>query len=87
MSLATSTVKTQVRAFINDNFIMGADGAKFADGDSFLEHHIIDSTGFLELVTYIEENFGFQVADDDMTPDNLDSLDAIDAYVARKCAA
>ena len=84
MNVPSSSIKAQVRAFISDNFIMGSEAVKFADGDSFLEHHIIDSTGFLELVTYIEETFGFTVADDEMTPENLDSLDAIEAYVTRR---
>ena len=83
MNQSISTVKAQVRAFIDDNFIMGAQSQKFGDQASFLEHHIIDSTGFLELVTFIEETFGFAVADEDMTPENLDSLEAIDAYVTR----
>ena len=86
MNQAATTVKAQVRAFIGDNFIMGSEGADFADSDSFLERHIIDSTGFLELVSYIEEQYHFAVADEDMTPENLDSLDAIDAYVTRKRA-
>ena len=53
MNQSISTVKAQVRAFIDDNFIMGAQSQKFGDQASFLEHHIIDSTGFLELVTFI----------------------------------
>ena len=79
-----SDIKGQVRAFIADNFMMGSKAAKFADGDSFLDHHIIDSTGFLELITFLEEKFGIQVEDDEMIPENLDSLDSIQAYVAKK---
>jgi acyl carrier protein len=77
-------IKAQVRKFISDNFIMGTSGAQFAEGDSFLQKRIIDSTGFLELVSYLEETFGIKVEDEEMTPDNLDSLNAIDAYVKRK---
>jgi acyl carrier protein len=77
-------IKAQVRTFISDNFIMGTSGTQFADGDSFLQKRIIDSTGFLELVSHLEETFGIKVEDEEMTPDNLDSLDAIDAYVKRK---
>lgn len=77
-------VKAQVRKFIADNFIMGTSGTQFADGDSFLQKRIIDSTGFLELVSHLEETFGIKVEDEEMTPDNLDSLNAIDAYVKRK---
>jgi acyl carrier protein len=77
-------IKAQVRTYIADNFVMGSNAPKFADGDSFLDKHIIDSTGFLELVTFLEEKFGIQVEDDEMIPENLDTLDNIDAYVTRK---
>ena len=79
-----SDIKSQVRTYIADNFIMGSNGAKFGDADSFLDLHIIDSTGFLELITFLEDTFGIQVEDDDMIPENLDSLNSIQAYVDRK---
>jgi acyl carrier protein len=77
-------VKQSVRKFISDNFIMGTSGPQFSDADSFLSRRIIDSTGFLELVSYLEETFAIKVDDEEMTPENLDSLNAIDAYVKRK---
>jgi acyl carrier protein len=77
-------IKAQVRQFIQDNFILGAKAAKFADGDSFMDHHLVDSTGFLELITYLEESFGIVVEEEDMVPENLDSLDAIEAFLAVK---
>lgn len=79
-------IKQKVRAYIEDNFLMGG-GKTLADGDSFMEHHVVDSTGFLELVTFIESAFGFRVEDEEMVPENLDSLDAIEAYVTRRLAA
>jgi len=79
-----SDIKNQVRAYIADNFVMGSNAAKFADSDSFLDLHIIDSTGFLELITFLEEKFGIQVEDEEMIPENLDSLDNIEAYVSKK---
>ena len=77
-------IKPQVREFIQDNFLMGAKRAAYADGDSFMAHHLVDSTGFLELVMFLEETYGFTVEDEEMVPENLDSLNAIQAYVARK---
>jgi acyl carrier protein len=79
-------IKAQVREYIKDNFLMGARGSDFADTDSFMEKHILDSTGFLELIAYLEESFGIAVADEEMTPDNLDSLDKVAAYIGRKRA-
>jgi acyl carrier protein len=80
-------IKSAVRAYIVDNFIMGGSGVGFKDTDSFMANHIIDSTGFLELVTYLEETCGFTVEDEEMVPENLDSVDNIEAYVLRKRAA
>lgn len=77
-------IKSQIRRYIVDNFVMGSGGATFKDEDSFMEKHVIDSTGFLELVTFLEETYGFVVADEEMVPENLDSLNALDAYVRRK---
>jgi acyl carrier protein len=80
-------IKASVRAYIMDNFVMGSEGVLFKDSDSFMAKHVIDSTGFLELVTFLEESCGFVVEDEEMVPENLDSLDNIDAYVRRKRAA
>lgn len=52
---------------------MGTGSAALADGDSFLEHHVLDSTGFLELIAHLEETYAIRVADDEMVPENLDS--------------
>ncbi|MFT3954860.1 MAG: acyl carrier protein [Piscinibacter sp.] len=79
--------KAELRQYIQDNFIMGSTGTKFADGDSFMELHILDSTGFLELISHLEETYGFSVKDEEMIPENLDSLAALEAFVARKRAA
>lgn len=78
--------KPTLRRYIDDNFLMGGRGRDYADADSFMERHIIDSTGFLELVMFLEETWGVQVQDDEMLPENLDSLDGLQAYLARKLA-
>ncbi len=79
--------RTELRRYINDNFVMGAAGTKFGDADSFMELHILDSTGFLELVAYLEETYAIAVADEEMIPENLDSLDNLAAFIDRKRAA
>jgi len=80
-----SDIKQQVRGFIASNFII-SDLDKLADGASLLEHRILDSTGFIELVSFLEETFKVQIQDDEMVPENLDSLDNIEAYIHRKRA-
>lgn len=77
-------IKRELRSYIENNFIMGAGGPALADADSFLEFHVLDSTGFLELITYLEETYALRVGDDEMVPENLDSIDAVAAYVQRK---
>ena len=77
-------IKAEVRRFIEDNFTMGAGGVLLADGDSFLEHHVLDSTGFLELISHLEATYAIKVDDQEMVPENLDSLDSIARFLARK---
>lgn len=79
--------KAQVRKYIFDNFIMAGDPGDLRDGDSFMEQHILDSTGFIELITFLEEAFAIKVDDDEMVPENLDSLDKIDTFLRKKKAA
>lgn len=81
-----STVKTTVRQYIQDNFLMGSAEA-YADDASFMDAQLLDSTGFLELVQFLEETYGIKVEDEEMMPDNLDSLDAVARFVSRKQAA
>jgi acyl carrier protein len=60
---------------------------QIGDGDSFLESGLVDSTGVLEFVDFLQETWPMQVADDELTPENFDSLDNLAAYVTRKLAA
>ena len=76
-------IKNSVRQFLLDNFVMGAN-AKIADDESFMKAHILDSTGFIELIMFIEDTYHVKVEDDEMLPENFDSLLNIEAYVGRK---
>jgi acyl carrier protein len=78
------TVQLTLRRFIVDNFLIGSDGESLADADSFMDKHVVDSTGFLELVGFLEETYPLTVEDAEMVPENLDSLDNLAAYVQRK---
>ena len=66
-----------------DNFLFG-DGNNLENDTSFMENGIIDSTGILELVTYLEENFGIKIQDDELLPENLDSLNNVADFLNRK---
>lgn len=79
-------IKAIVRRFPIDNLATGGDVA-IADDTSFIEGHILDSTGFVELMTFVEEIFELKVEDDDMLPENFDSLLNIEGYIGRERAA
>lgn len=76
--------KSKLREFITENFLFGSDEDRFKDEDSFLDNGIIDSTGVLELVSYIEEEFGLEVKDEELIPDNFDSLNKLVTYIENK---
>lgn len=75
--------KENLKQFFKDNFMVELDG-EVSDSDSFLENGLIDSTGVLELVSFLEETFKIKVEDDDIIPENLDSLDNIENYINSK---
>jgi len=76
----------ELRQFIVDNFLFGDSSGRFAftDTDSLQELGIVDSTGVLELVCHLQERYAIAVADDDLVPDNLDSLERIARFIDRK---
>lgn len=76
--------KAKLREFITENFLFGSDEDGFKDDDSFLDNGIIDSTGVLELVSYIEEEFDMEVLDEELVPDNFDSLNKLVSYIKNK---
>jgi acyl carrier protein len=82
---SATDVKSVIRDYIVENFLMGG-ALTIADEDSFIKHHVVDSTGFVELITFVEETWHVVVEDDEMLPENFDSLAAVDAYVRRKLA-
>jgi acyl carrier protein len=80
-------VKARVRQYIVDSILMVSDGEELGDSASLLERNILDSTGVLELASFLEETFEIEVADDELIPANLDTVDGIAAYVERKRTA
>lgn len=75
---------TKIRAFIFDNFLFDAKEDDLKNSTSFLEEGIIDSTGVLELVDWLEEEFDMSVDDEELIPENLDSVNLLSAYISRK---
>lgn len=80
----TDSVEARIRRFIEDNFLFADNLDQFAAEASLIEAGVIDSTGVLELVSFLETDFSIPVADADIVPENLDSIAAITAFVDRK---
>lgn len=78
-----SETRDKIRAFIMENFLFGNDQG-LNDDTSFLDEGIIDSTGILELVSFLEEEFDISVEDDEILPENLDSITNVTAYLEKK---
>jgi acyl carrier protein len=77
-------IKSIIRQYILRNLLFTEDESALQDNDSFLAQGIIDSTGVLEIILFIEESFDIKVNDDEMLPVNLDSVDNLAAFVKRK---
>ena len=78
------TIEADVRGFVADNFLFGRKNVYLDGDDSLLEQGLIDSTGVLELVSFIENKFEIKVEDDDLVPDNLDSINRLIAFIETK---
>lgn len=77
-------IENNIKTYIAKNLIFSGDEFKYSDDASFLEEGIVNSLGVMELVAYVEEHFGVNVDDQDITPDNFDSVSKLSAYVQRK---
>ena len=74
-----------LKAFFHvNNFLFGAEDSQFSDDESFLEKGLIDSTGVLELVGFVEEQYGIRFQDDEITPENLDSINRLIQFLNKK---
>jgi acyl carrier protein len=78
------SIRQDVRTFIISNFMFGQGGDGLTDDQSFLETGVIDSTGVLELISFLEQQFGFAVEDQEVVPSNLDSVAQLVSFVQRK---
>ena len=77
----------QIRSFILENFLLTAEPNALADDTSLSDAGIIDSAGMLEIVMYLEQEWGIEVADEEMLRENFDSVAGIAAFLSRKRAA
>jgi acyl carrier protein len=80
-------VEHELRAFLMENFLLGDDLRTLPGDASLIEAGIIDSTGVLELVGFLERTYGLRIADDELVPENLDSIDRVVRFVESKRSA
>jgi acyl carrier protein len=82
----TSSVAGQVRSFVVETFLFGDTKTPLPEDGSLIENGLIDSTGILELVAFVEETFEITVSDEEILPANFDSIAKVEAFVERKRA-
>ena len=80
-------MEAELRSFLAENFLLGEEFRGLPGSASLIEAGIIDSTGVLELVGFLEEAFEIEITDSELVPENLDSIAKLEAYVTRKKAA
>lgn len=76
-------LNSELREFIVENFLFGQ-SFSFSDDDSFVKSGIIDSTGVVELISFVEQRYGITVEDDEIAPQNLDSINTLCQFIGRK---
>jgi acyl carrier protein len=77
-------MEPELRSFLAENFLLGEEFRGLPGSASLIEAGIIDSTGVLELVGFLEETYGIEIADTELVPENLDSIDNILRFMAAK---
>ena len=75
------TIKQKIRRYIADNILFTGNGYPYSDEVSFLSEGVVDSMNVLELVMFVEQNFGVKVDDQEIIPDNFDSITKLATYI------
>jgi acyl carrier protein len=81
------SLNKQIKLFVLKNYLFTEDESVLSDADSLMQKGIIDSTGILELVNHIEDTYKLKVADEEMVPENLDSISSIVNFIERRRSA
>jgi acyl carrier protein len=81
---ATLSTEQSIRKYICDNILFSGGRFPIGDDESFIERNVVDSTGVLELQLFVEETYGFQVREDEVLPENFDSVTKLASFIRRK---
>lgn len=85
--LPEAKIREKIRAYLDENFLYMRPDFVLGDDDQLLERGVVDSMGIVEMLTYIEEEFGVKAADDEISEANLGTLRAIARFIASKQSA
>jgi acyl carrier protein len=77
-------IEQQIKDYISKNLLFSDNGFPYSDDDSFLQESIVDSVGIMELVAFVEDTYKIPVKDEEIVPENFDSVSKLSAYVRRK---
>lgn len=83
-NITIEEIRNDIRKFVLDNYLFGYEDKELGDDLSFLNMGVLDSTGIIELVVFLEEKYAFEVLDEEIIPENLDSINCISKYVNTK---
>lgn len=78
------STEDKLRTYILENYLFSDDQSELDNADSFMGKGILDSTGIMEVIFYIEEEFGIEISEEEMVPDNLDSINNLLAFLKKK---
>lgn len=81
---ATEKISQRIRNFLFENFLFGYDEKDFSNESSFLDSGVIDSTGILELIVFLESEYGISISDMEIIPENMDSVNCVSCFVYKK---
>ncbi|MFA6216051.1 MAG: acyl carrier protein [Candidatus Omnitrophota bacterium] len=82
-TLSEADIKKSLKNFIKENFLLGND-SNLKDDDSFMGKGIVDSTGILEVVSFVEDAFNIKIDDEELLPENLDSINQLGNFIKKK---
>jgi acyl carrier protein len=82
--ICLADISQKIRDFLFENYLFGYKEEEFSDDDPFMEFGVLDSLGILELITFMESSFGIQVADEEILPENMDSVNLVSRFIHRK---
>lgn len=77
-------IEEKIRTFLIENFVLSEQLDELGFDESFLENGVVDSTGILELVFFVEDQFGIQIDTSEVLPENFDSVNCLASYIRRK---